>query len=161
MNTHNNVMSDPSFELADELETLSFGARLASQLQSGTKLYLSGDLGTGKTTLARGILRGLGYGGSVKSPTFTLVELYKLSTLDLHHFDFYRINDPEECSDAGFREIFDSDSVCLVEWPEKAAGFLPEPDIAIRMQHAPKGRIIHLVPGSAVGSTMLRRVVGV
>lgn len=96
-------------------------------------LYLKGDLGAGKTTLARGVLRGLGYQGKVKSPTFTLVELYATSTLDCYHFDFYRFKDPAEWEDAGFREYFTPDSLCLVEWPEKAGGLLPPADLTLEL----------------------------
>ncbi|SCY17163.1 tRNA threonylcarbamoyladenosine biosynthesis protein TsaE [Nitrosospira sp. Nl5] len=90
---------------------------------------MSGDLGAGKTTLARGILRGLGYEGKVKSPTYNLIELYKISRLYFYHFDFYRFNDPIEWEEAGFREYFNADAVCLVEWPEKAGGLLPRADL--------------------------------
>jgi tRNA threonylcarbamoyladenosine biosynthesis protein TsaE len=126
--------------LPDEAATLALGARLASALAPGMRVYLSGDLGAGKTTLVRGLLRALGYQGRVKSPTFTLVELYKLSNLCLYHFDFYRFNDPDEWEDAGFREIFGSDAVCLVEWPERADSLLPQADLHIRLRHARAGR---------------------
>ncbi len=113
-----------------EAATLELGARLASvAAQPGLMIYLSGELGAGKTTLVRGCLRALGYRGRVKSPTFTLVELYRLSRLDLHHFDFYRFNDPREWMDAGFRDVFGGANVCLVEWPEKAGSQLPRPDL--------------------------------
>jgi tRNA threonylcarbamoyladenosine biosynthesis protein TsaE len=126
--------------LPDEAATLALGARLASALAPGMRVYLSGDLGAGKTTLVRGLLRALGYQGRVKSPTFTLVELYKLSNLCLYHFDFYRFKDPDEWEDAGFREIFGSDAVCLVEWPERADSLLPQADLHIRLRHARAGR---------------------
>lgn len=104
------------------------------------RIYLEGDLGAGKTTLARGVLRGLGFEGKVRSPTFTLVEVYAMSSLDLYHFDFYRFSDPAEWEEAGFREYFDPTSVCLVEWPEKAGGLLPPPDLRIRLSLADSGR---------------------
>ena len=112
--------------LPDEAATLALGSRLARILEPGLFVALSGNLGSGKTTLTRGILRGLGYQGKVKSPTYTLVELYNLSKLDLYHFDFYRFNDPQEWLDAGFRDHFEPSNICLVEWPERAVGLLPQ-----------------------------------
>src|SRR3954462_2147817 len=117
-----------SVHLSNESATLDLGARLAQALPSHLIVYLHGELGAGKTTLARGVLRGLGYAGRVKSPTFTLVEVYEFSRLYFYHFDFYRFTDPDELDHAGFREYFNPQSVCLVEWPEKAAG-LPAPDL--------------------------------
>jgi tRNA threonylcarbamoyladenosine biosynthesis protein TsaE len=96
-------------------------------------------LGAGKTTLARGVLRGLGFVGRVKSPTYTLVELYPFSLFNLYHFDLYRITDQNEWEDAGFREYFNPASVCLVEWPEKAGGLLPDPDVEISLQFVGEG----------------------
>ena len=103
-------------------------------------IYLRGDLGAGKTSLARGILRGLGYSGKVKSPTYTLVELYKFSRLYLYHFDFYRLEDSHAWIDAGFREYFNDQAVCLVEWPEKAGRLLPPADIDVCLQILACGR---------------------
>jgi tRNA threonylcarbamoyladenosine biosynthesis protein TsaE len=121
-------------ELDDEAATLALGTRLARVLQPGLCIWLVGDLGAGKTTLARGMLRGLGYLGRVKSPTYTLVELYALSRFNLYHFDLYRIADPDEWEDAGFREYFNDASVCVVEWPEKAKGVLPAADVQVRLE---------------------------
>ena len=97
-------------------------------------IYLSGDLGAGKTTLVRGLLRALGHAGNVKSPTYTLIEPYVVSRLDLYHFDFYRFSYPEEYLDAGLDEYFAGQGVCLVEWPDKAAPYLPAPDLEIRLE---------------------------
>jgi tRNA threonylcarbamoyladenosine biosynthesis protein TsaE len=121
-------------------------------------IYLSGELGTGKTTLTRGLLRGLGHAGRVKSPTFTLVELYKFSRLYLYHFDFYRISDPRELEDAGFRECFNPDSVCLVEWPEKAASALPAADLTILLKVVGPGRSVEIVAETEAGRLCLGRL---
>jgi tRNA threonylcarbamoyladenosine biosynthesis protein TsaE len=129
-----------ALDLADEAATLALGARLAQALEPGLVIYLVGDLGAGKTTLARGLLRALGHPGKVKSPTYTLVELYELSRLDLYHFDFYRFKDPREWEEAGFRDHFNERTVCLVEWPEKAHGLAPGPDVRVTLVPEGNGR---------------------
>jgi tRNA threonylcarbamoyladenosine biosynthesis protein TsaE len=144
--------------LAAEADTLAIGAEFAQGLQPGMVIYLSGDLGAGKTTLARGMLRGLGYGGKVKSPTFTLVELYKVSSLYLYHFDFYRIDDPQELADAGFRDYFNADSVCLIEWPEKAAAGLPVADVTISMRVEDSGRRLEIFADTEAGRRCVERL---
>lgn len=133
-------MRNFTFELPDENATLAMGARLAKALQPGMVIYLHGDLGAGKTTLVRGLLHGLGHIGKVKSPTYTLVEPYVISGLDLYHFDLYRFVDPEEWESSGFRDYFNAQSVCFVEWPEKAGSLLPEPDLDIRLEPQGQGR---------------------
>ncbi len=125
--------------LADEAATLAFGARLARELKPGMCFYLEGDLGAGKTTLVRGLLRALGYAGRVKSPTYTLAETYDLPGFELYHFDLYRMHDPREWLDAGFRDIGER-AVSLIEWPDKAAGWLPSPDVIVRLKIAGEGR---------------------
>ena len=143
--------------LENEDATLALGRALAGGLAAGMVVYLIGDLGTGKTTLARGVLRGMGYDGKVKSPTFTLVEVYAFSRLYLYHFDFYRFHDPRELREAGFREYFTPQSVCLVEWPEKAAG-LPPPDLRILMtvaELAESGRNVQIFADTEAGVTCL------
>jgi tRNA threonylcarbamoyladenosine biosynthesis protein TsaE len=123
-------------DLADALATERAGRALASALVPGIVVTLSGDLGAGKTTFARGVLRALGWQGPVKSPSYALVEHYPLSNLYLYHFDFYRFNDASDWDDAGFAEAFRADSVCLVEWPERVAERLPPPDVAVRLDPA-------------------------
>ncbi len=136
--TQNPTPSPPLLlDLADEAATLALGVEIARVLAPGVCIHLSGDLGAGKTTLSRGILRGLGFEGRVKSPTYTLVELYVISKLNLYHFDFYRFNEPEEWNDAGFRDLFNGTNICLVEWPEKAGDLLPPPDLKIQLEPSP------------------------
>ena len=144
--------------LPDEAATSALGARLARVLAPGLSLYLRGDLGSGKTTLVRGLLRGLGYQGRVKSPTYTLVELYTVSRLNLYHFDFYRFRDPKEWRDAGLDEYFDGASVCVVEWPEKAAGLLPAADLEITLAFAGDGRDLSIRAGTESGKACLNRL---
>lgn len=119
---------------AEAMEEL--GRRLAAVAPPGSCIHLRGDLGAGKTTLARGFLRGCGYTGNVKSPTYTIVEPYLINNKRVYHFDLYRIDDPEELDAIGLRDYLDGESRCLVEWPERAAGHLPGPDllIAIHME---------------------------
>ena len=121
-------------DLPDEAATILLGRKLAPLLASGMVVWLDGDLGAGKTTLVRALLRGLGYEGPVKSPTYTLVEVYVVSSIYWYHFDFYRFSDPEEFADAGLGEYFRSDSICLVEWPGHAAGYVPPADLALRFE---------------------------
>ena len=145
--------------LADEAATLALGQRLGLVLRPGLKVYLRGELGSGKTTLVRGALRALGYRGRVKSPTFALVEVYRVSSLYLYHFDFYRFKNPQEWGDAGFREQFGGPGVCLVEWPEKAAGMLPAADLTIALEHDGSGRIARLTSASEQGKQCLERII--
>jgi tRNA threonylcarbamoyladenosine biosynthesis protein TsaE len=141
--------------LADEAATLALGAALAPALEPGLSVHLKGDLGVGKTTLVRGVLRGLGWQGPVKSPTYALVELYEVSRLVLHHFDFYRFQDPREWIDAGFRESFNGRTVSLIEWPEKAEGLLPPADLEIALASSGEGRSASLRARSAPGRKCL------
>lgn len=144
--------------LADEAATLAFGAALGRALQPGLYIALHGDLGAGKTTLVRGLLRGLGFTGRVKSPTFTLLELYPLSRFNLYHFDLYRFGRDTEWADAGFREYFNPQSVCLVEWPEKGGALLPDPDIDLRIEFRGEGRSVHCRARDGAGEQCLRRM---
>jgi tRNA threonylcarbamoyladenosine biosynthesis protein TsaE len=140
-----------TIELQDEAATLALGARLANVLQPGMVVYLNGNLGAGKTTLVRGILHGFGYAGRVKSPTYTLLESYVLSKLILQHYDLYRMIDPREWLDAGFRDDCNAATLCLVEWPEKAEGLLPRPDLVIGLDVAGEGRTARIEALSAKG----------
>jgi len=141
--------------LADEAATLAFGKKLAACLHPGLAIYLNGNLGAGKTTMTRGILHGLGYQHVVKSPTYNLVEIYKISALYLYHFDFYRFNDYLEWEEAGFRDYFNSDAICLVEWPEKAGNLLPEADLQLIFSILDNGRRIEIRAGTEAGKQCL------
>ncbi len=125
--------------LADEAATRALGERVAAVLQPGASVHLSGDLGAGKTTLARGLIRALGFPGQVKSPSYALVEPYTDSRLTLYHFDFFRFKDPGEWRDAGLSECFNERAIWVVEWPEKAAGVLPPADLRVRLEISPRG----------------------
>jgi tRNA threonylcarbamoyladenosine biosynthesis protein TsaE len=144
--------------LPDEAATLALGAALAACLEPGLAIHLRGELGAGKTTLVRGVLRALGHTGPVKSPTYALVELYNLSRLDLHHFDFYRFNDPREWIDAGFRESFNGQVVNLVEWPERAGGLLPPADVEIELEPSGCARNASLRSSSRIGTKCLEQL---
>jgi len=154
--------------LADEAATLACGEKLSKFLVSGLTIYLHGDLGAGKTTFVRGVLHGLGYFGKVKSPTYTLVELYQLeprkiesnvkSRFNLYHFDLYRFIDEEEWDAAGFRDYFNPQSICMIEWPEKAAQMLPVPDIHVRLSMFKEARKIQFSAGSSLGQACLNKL---
>ena len=150
-------MTEMHRSLPAEADTLALGQALGTGLTPGMVVYLVGELGAGKTTAARGVLRGLGYQGRVKSPTFTLVEVYEDSRLYLYHFDFYRFVDPQEFNKSGFREYFNPQAVCLVEWPEKAAG-LPAADLRIVLHVAGTGRNVSIFADSEAGASCLKRI---
>ena len=124
--------------LPDEAATVefgrAFGARMMSLFGGDALVYLQGELGAGKTTLVRGLLRALGHSGAVKSPTYTLLEPYACNGQDVYHFDLYRVNDPQELSFVGFDEIIDGPGLKLVEWAERAQDWLPAPDVIVRLQ---------------------------
>ena len=144
--------------LDDEQATLDLGGRLAGGLAPGMLVTLHGPLGAGKTTLARGMLRGLGFEGRVKSPTYALVELYKLSRLDLYHFDFYRFSDPEELIESGLQEAFNETNVCIVEWPERAGSLLPEADVEIDLTITDGARSAQLSARTEKGKRCLQQL---
>ncbi|MCP5244592.1 MAG: tRNA (adenosine(37)-N6)-threonylcarbamoyltransferase complex ATPase subunit type 1 TsaE [Burkholderiales bacterium] len=155
--THDpNSKSSVSFYLADETNTLALGKKIAAVLKPGLVIFLNGNLGAGKTTLVRGILHGLGHQHAVKSPTYNLVEIYKFSRLYLYHFDFYRFNDPYEWEEAGFRDYFNADTICLIEWPEKAFGLLPDADLDINFQILETGRNLSIKADTDAGEQCLR-----
>lgn len=121
---------------------------------------LSGELGAGKTTLVRGMLRALGWRGPVKSPSYALVEHYEFPSLYFYHFDFYRVERPDEWDSAGFAEYFRPDSVAVIEWPERVAARLPEIDVAVRLSLAEPGRTLELHARTAAGEACLDALAG-
>ena len=142
-------MSEVVLFLADEDAMVAFGQRIAQVTAGAGLIFLEGDLGAGKTTLSRGIIRGLGHTGAVKSPTFTLVEPYEIGAIRAFHFDLYRLVDPEELEYMGIRDYFDKDALCLIEWADKGTGFLPKPDLTITITPRESGRQLKLLPQSA------------
>ncbi len=144
--------------LDNEDDTLELGGSLATALTPGLKIWLNGNLGSGKTTLTRGLLRELGHTGKVKSPTYTLIEPYVVSRLDLYHFDFYRLNSPEEYLDAGLDEYFNGPGVCIVEWPEQAAPYLATPDLVVLIEPEGEGRRATLRGLTEAGQTCISQL---
>ena len=147
--------------LPDEAATLRLGDALAAGAAKGLVLHLKGELGAGKTTLVRGLIRALGHPGRVKSPTYTLLEPYSLLRLNLYHFDFYRFKDHSEWLSSGFREHFNPASLCIVEWPERAGNLLAPPDLEIQLQYEAQARsarpVAHSAPGKAWLAATLSR----
>lgn len=148
----------PAIQLRDETDTAALGAELATVLGSPPLvIFLSGALGAGKTTLARGLLRGLGYDGKVVSPTYTLMEPYEVAGNLILHVDLYRIADSEELEFLGLRDRLD-DAVLLVEWPERGEGWLPQPDLTITLAPRGEGRDARIKVFSARGGEIARRI---
>jgi len=148
--------------LPDEAATADLGGALARALQPGLVIYLHGDLGAGKTALTRALVHAAGHAGTVKSPTYTLSEPYRVmlggNLLDIIHYDLYRMSSPEEFLDAGFREDFDGKNVCIVEWPEKGDPVLPPPDVRILLNVSGHGRDVELQALSELGLLCLDRL---
>ena len=132
------------FDASSEAEMMELGARLAGELAGGQVITLSGDLGAGKTTLVRGMLRGLAFGGRVKSPSYGLVESYEVGGLEIHHLDLYRLGEPDELDFIGIEDLIGPDSVLLIEWPARGKGRLPEASARIRIEHRGTGRRVFL-----------------
>jgi len=132
--------------IQNENAMMALGGKIADQFSRGGIILLNGDLGVGKTTLVRGALRHLGFTGTVKSPTYTLVEPYEIAGRTIYHFDLYRLGDPEELEYMGGRDYWDGDSLCLIEWPEMATGYLPKEDLNISLYHHSEQRKVIINP---------------
>ena len=173
------VMGEEVRYLVDEAATERFGRLLAQATQGGPhftsearagsggpdvratlggRIFLSGDLGAGKTTLTRGLVRGYGIAGAVKSPTYTLVEPYEQPGCNLYHFDLYRLADPEEVEFLGVADYFDEANLCVIEWAEKGKGFLPASDLDITLSHEGTGRRVHWQARSSRGETIVKKL---
>ena len=133
-------MEERELTLTGEEQTLALGAALAAPLKERAGalpralcVYRQGDRGAGKTTFTRGLLRALGFEGAVRSPTYTLVESYAFDGFEIFHFDLYRLQDPEELEYMGIRDYFAKSALCLIEWPDRAGGRLPEPDLTLEL----------------------------
>ncbi len=126
--------------LPDELATRQQATQFAASLECPEILYLTGELGAGKTTFTRYLLQALGHQGNVKSPTFSLLEIYQLSIGPVYHLDLYRLNDPEELDTIGFRDLLNDYQLLLIEWPEKGAGVLPPPTVSLHLSYEGEGR---------------------
>lgn len=142
----------------NENEMLALGKSLFQVMQSEGVIFLHGDLGMGKTTLCRGVVLAAGHVGAVKSPTYTLVEPYSFGQLAIHHFDLYRLSDPEELEYLGIRDYFSAGMLSLIEWPEKGKGFLPEADIEITITLQGVGRQLTFVSNTLKGEKSLRKL---
>ncbi len=146
-------------QLIGEEATLEFAANIASICKPPLIIFLQGDLGSGKTTFARGFISALGYSGNVKSPTFTLVETYDLENLRLYHFDLYRLNDPLELEYVGIRDLVgERDVMCLIEWPEKGGAELPPADLEIRLQYQGESRGVSCQAKSTKGQRIIDKL---
>lgn len=148
--------------LPDEAATAALGAALARAIVPGLVIYLHGDLGAGKTALTRSLLHAAGHQGTVKSPTYTLSEPYRVQLdgqpVNVIHYDLYRMASPEEFLDAGFREDFDGKNICIVEWPEKGEPVLPLPDVKVLLNVSGLGRTVELQALSELGLLCLDRL---
>jgi tRNA threonylcarbamoyladenosine biosynthesis protein TsaE len=145
--------------LADEAEQVKLAAAVAKKLTCSFVMLLEGNLGAGKTTFARGFIQASGYSGVVKSPTYTLVEPYPVSHERIcYHFDLYRLADPEELEFIGARDYFNNQDVCLVEWPEKAAGYLPTADWICRFEYLNEGRNLKIIAATEKGKDLMLQV---
>lgn len=144
--------------LPAEADTIALGQTLAKVLANGGTLYLEGDLGAGKTTLARGLIQSLGHSGPVKSPTYTIVEPYELSCGPVFHFDLYRLADPEELELMGIRDYFAPGAICIVEWPERGGDLIPPPDLSLTLEKTGGSRKAHLHAQTAQGQLMLQKI---
>jgi len=148
--------------LADEAATENLGRALAAICPAQCLIFLSGDLGAGKTTFSRGFLRGLGYAGRVRSPTYTLLEPYEIRAEDaqtvrhVYHFDLYRLADPEELAYMGAEDCFAAEAVSLVEWPQQGEGMLPPADINILLQYQDAGRLAQIQAGTDKGRHIMQ-----
>lgn len=146
--------------LENEAQQEACGARLAAACDGPLLVFLQGDLGAGKTTFTRGLVRGFGHVGAVKSPTYTLIEPYDIAGRKVYHLDLYRVGDPGELEYLGLREMLAEEAVLVVEWPERGEGWLPTPDLWLRIDHRPDGRMLDFRAETERGVRILERLIG-
>lgn len=144
--------------LADENDTLKLGERFAQLISPPLIIWLEGDLGAGKTTFTRGLLNALGYNGAVKSPTYNIVETYPFKGFNLHHFDLYRFQNPEEWLDAGLDELITADSIILIEWPQLGGDSAPPADIILNITINGSGRTVQINAVTTNGTKTLNKI---
>lgn len=144
--------------LADENDTLKLGERFAQLISPPLIIWLEGDLGAGKTTFTRGLLNALGYNGAVKSPTYNIVETYPFKSFNLHHFDLYRFQNPEEWLDAGLDELITADSIILMEWPQFGGDLAPPADIILNITIKSSGRTVQINAVTTNGTKTLNKI---
>ena len=150
-------MTTLTINLPTELSMLELGSRIANVTGDTSVFFLYGELGAGKTTFVRGFLRGLGYEGYVKSPTYTLVESYNTEKHVVYHFDFYRVCDSRELEYIGIQDYFAPNTICLIEWPDYGSGMLPESDVSCYIESAGSGRKMKVTANSPRGHNILQR----
>ncbi|PLC55381.1 tRNA (adenosine(37)-N6)-threonylcarbamoyltransferase complex ATPase subunit type 1 TsaE [Pollutimonas nitritireducens] len=165
MNQNSSILASRSIHLPDEEATIQLATQLAPMLcgthpsidpaQRGGRIHLRGELGAGKTSFARALLRAAGITGRIKSPSYALLESYNLSNLNFYHLDFYRFSDSREWMDAGFRDILNPEAVVLIEWPEQAGALLPPPDLDINLEYEDNGRHASMTAHSNKGKLWL------
>jgi tRNA threonylcarbamoyladenosine biosynthesis protein TsaE len=144
--------------IRDENQMRAFGAHLIATCEHGGVITLSGELGVGKTTLVRGALQSRDVVGGVRSPTYTLVEYYPYKDFAVAHFDLYRLGDPEELEYLGYRDYLNQQTLCFIEWPERAEGYLNAIDLEIKLEYDPGGRRLTLLPESEWGQQLVSRL---
>jgi len=152
------AMNEFTLFLEDADKTEELGAMLANALEDGMLIFLQGDLGTGKTSLVRGVLRELGYPDAVKSPTYTILEEYSFIGKEVIHFDLYRLTDPEELDLIGIRDYFNNDAICFIEWPDRGKGVLPAEDLVIHMSLKDCGRDARIIAVSDRGREVIEQL---
>jgi tRNA threonylcarbamoyladenosine biosynthesis protein TsaE len=152
------MTTEQTFQCSGEAAMVALGERLGRASAGGAVIFLQGNLGIGKTTLCRGVLRGLGHRGAVKSPTYTLVEPYELAGVTAYHFDLYRLGDPEELEYMGIRDYFEGNNICLIEWPDKGVGCLPPADLMVAIKGGGEQRELLFTAATPQGAKVLAQL---